>query len=501
MLNCSREESVDVTSTAVAGGAHAAARRGDRGELRRHGNLAQIAGANFYHRLREKFGRLSSVRSSSRRVGTLEAERAPRRWKRGCRPVPAVICVRHENPSATSSVSAAAARPRASRTARRSASTSYCSPAGAERPGHPAAARLGHLCLDAGEGEQAASLIAADHRLVVAVAVDQRAASDVRRGPSGRVASEQLVEHHRLGGEQALVLVVGHLLAQLVAEHLGAARLKHEHRDAGFDRLRERLEDVSKGALGECEHPEIVQRPSAAQVLVRHSTANPAASSTSTAALPASGSNRSVNVSGHSTTRWRPAARAAPGAAVVALLSANQSRKRLCLANFGISSAPARISSHQLDLAARSAARRWSPLTSQRPRRDLGPTPWQQAERIVVVVGGAWRSSGRGTRPCRSGCRPGPGSRWCTCTTGNRSSDSLTASSRQPSVTGSPLSISNSRRERPRVECRSSRVAWKLGHIVRLPRFRHLAIPEARPIAVANEPPSGNEMVFSSGGR
>jgi len=26
------------------------------------GHLAQVAGANFYHRLREKFGRLSSMR-------------------------------------------------------------------------------------------------------------------------------------------------------------------------------------------------------------------------------------------------------------------------------------------------------------------------------------------------------------------------------------------------------------------------------------------------------
>ncbi len=72
----------------------------------------------------------------------------------------------------------------------------------------------------------------------------------------------------------------------------------------------------------------------------------------------------------------------------------------------------------------------------------------------------------------------------------HRSSDSLTASSRQPSDTGSPFSISNSSRLRPRVEWRSSRVTWKLGHIVTLPRLRHFAIPKHRSIAVANEPPS-----------
>ena len=61
----------------------------------------------------------------------------------------------------------------------------------------------------------------------------------------------------------------------------------------------------------------------------------------------------------------------------------------------------------------------------------------------------------------------------------HRSSDSLTASSRQPSVIGSPLSISNSSRERPRVEWRSSRVTWKLGHMVRLPEVAALGHPEA----------------------
>lgn len=60
--NRSREESVDVT---VDGRPVCTLPPGEQIEARfvdAQGNLAQIAGANFYHRLREKFGRLSSIR-------------------------------------------------------------------------------------------------------------------------------------------------------------------------------------------------------------------------------------------------------------------------------------------------------------------------------------------------------------------------------------------------------------------------------------------------------
>ena len=62
VLNRSREESVDVTVDGrpvctLAPGEEIEARFADD-----QGHLAQVAGANFYHRLREKFGRLSSMR-------------------------------------------------------------------------------------------------------------------------------------------------------------------------------------------------------------------------------------------------------------------------------------------------------------------------------------------------------------------------------------------------------------------------------------------------------
>jgi NAD+ kinase len=62
VLNRSREESVDVT---VDGRPVCTLPPGEEIEasfVDGQGNLAQVPGANFYHRLREKFGRLSSVR-------------------------------------------------------------------------------------------------------------------------------------------------------------------------------------------------------------------------------------------------------------------------------------------------------------------------------------------------------------------------------------------------------------------------------------------------------
>jgi len=61
-----------------------------------------------------------------------------------------------------------------------------------------------------------------------------------------------------------------------------------------------------------------------------------------------------------------------------------------------------------------------------------------------------------------------------------RSSESRTASLRQPSSMIPPCSISYSARERPRVECSSSWVAMKLGHITPLPWRRHLPTPTQR---------------------
>src|SRR3954471_23833276 len=78
----------------------------------------------------------------------------------------------------------------------------------------------------------------------------------------------------------------------------------------------------------------------------------------------------------------------------------------------------------------------------------------------------------------------------------HRSRASLTSSERQPSLivpSTCPSSISKSRRDRPRVECRSSRVTWYDGQTTEPPSFsslRHLPTPTHRLAAALNEPPS-----------
>jgi NAD+ kinase len=60
--NRSREESVDVTVDGRPVCTLAPAEQIEARFVDDQGRLAQVAGANFYHRLREKFGRLSSIR-------------------------------------------------------------------------------------------------------------------------------------------------------------------------------------------------------------------------------------------------------------------------------------------------------------------------------------------------------------------------------------------------------------------------------------------------------
>ena len=62
VLNRSREESVDVTVDGRPVCTLAPGEEIEAGFVDGQGCLAQVPGANFYHRLREKFGRLSSVR-------------------------------------------------------------------------------------------------------------------------------------------------------------------------------------------------------------------------------------------------------------------------------------------------------------------------------------------------------------------------------------------------------------------------------------------------------
>ena len=75
----------------------------------------------------------------------------------------------------------------------------------------------------------------------------------------------------------------------------------------------------------------------------------------------------------------------------------------------------------------------------------------------------------------------------------HRSRASRTASLRHRSGSASPSSISQRRRARPRVEWRSSCVAWYVGHIAPPESRRHLPTPTHRARRSASEPPSAGK--------
>src|SRR5680860_250452 len=72
----------------------------------------------------------------------------------------------------------------------------------------------------------------------------------------------------------------------------------------------------------------------------------------------------------------------------------------------------------------------------------------------------------------------------------HRSSASCTSLDRQPLPLRFPSSISNNRRERPRVLCRSSLVARYDGHIPPPLSLRHAPTPTHRRIALPQSPSS-----------
>ena len=95
------------------------------------------------------------------------------------------------------------------------------------------------------------------------------------------------------------------------------------------------------------------------------------------------------------------------------------------------------------------------------------------------------RNSARGIRLCRWRRRRRRGNRSCSlCRRGRDRASALTSSLRQPSLNDSrPWVISQSRWARPRVECSSSRVTRKLGHITPPSSRRHLPTPTQRRVA------------------
>ena len=352
----------------------------------------------------------------------------------------------------------------------------------AERTGHPAAARVQHLDLEPGPGQQARARppIPIKRRLV-AMPVDERPATTPRWLPAITCRARAARRAERSGRRAGVRALVGHQLAELVAQHRGAAGLEHEHRHAGLDRLGDRVEKLAQRALGGCEHAEVVQRPAAAQSGRRQLDGEPGRVEHLHRGLPDIGLEQvreRVGPEQHSPRSPREAGRRCPS---------NQAPERL-MANRGALRSVATPSSRFPAGASRGVAERVG--QPRRARGDRSP-PRQPAEHVVVqraqaagvVVGEELRLVGghvdlHGTVS---------GAALAGQAQVERFLDRIVA---PPSVIGSPWSISNRSRARPRVLWRSSRVTWKLGHMVRLPRLRHLAIPKHRSTAVANDPSS-----------
>src|SRR5262249_39051388 len=117
--------------------------------------------------------------------------------------------------------------------------------------------------------QQAELGLHAHDRRVVAVRLDDRPTLQARRLPPGG-ADEELGEVERLLSEPARVVVVGEEAPELVAERRYAARLEADDGRAGADVVAERVEDLPQVALREAEHAVVVERPPAAEKLLRH---------------------------------------------------------------------------------------------------------------------------------------------------------------------------------------------------------------------------------------
>ena len=241
--------------------------------------------------------------------------RGPRRCGAARRPVPAAIWVRHEKPSATSSVSAGAARTCGQQELLADRHRDLVLLAGviAERAGHAAATGVRHLGVDAGAPEQVRTAL--------------------RSPPSGGSARGSAPGARRRGGSQSGAWrssssssmtvcgpAAGHARrgASACAARRGtptrsSARARAPARPSSIGS--DSASSVSRSVrLASVSMPKSYRGRPQQSRLRGSSTANPAASSTSDRGLAGmSGSNRSVNVSGQRTTRRPSTVAAATG--------------------------------------------------------------------------------------------------------------------------------------------------------------------------------------------
>ena len=133
--------------------------------------------------------------------------------------------------------------------------------------GHAAAAAVRALDIEAHLLEQLPKRLEARRRLLVTVAVHERAALELRRLVA--VAAQELGEVERLLAQALHVLVLRHELRCFVLQYRDAARLDADDRRAGADLLAKRTEHTFEVAPREVEHPVVVERPPATELRAR----------------------------------------------------------------------------------------------------------------------------------------------------------------------------------------------------------------------------------------
>jgi diadenosine tetraphosphatase ApaH/serine/threonine PP2A family protein phosphatase len=135
-----------------------------------------------------------------------------------------------------------------------------------EGAGHAAASRGGRLEIDANAAQEGFFGGHLHDRLVMAVAVEQGFAGELRERGEARVVLEEFAEQERLFAQGLGALVVREEIEEFVAENGDAAGLESDDRDSGFDLGFELVEDIEQETLGAVEHAEVVERASAAEI-------------------------------------------------------------------------------------------------------------------------------------------------------------------------------------------------------------------------------------------
>ena len=138
-----------------------------------------------------------------------------------------------------------------------------------ERTRHAAAARVRRIDFETRRGQKFQLGLHTKHRFLMAMAVHQGAQSGAGTGGLPLDALQVLGQRESLFCKAAGAFIVREELGELLPKHRDTTGLQSDHRSIAVDRCAEDLQDAVEGRFGRIEHPEIIVRAAAAQVLRR----------------------------------------------------------------------------------------------------------------------------------------------------------------------------------------------------------------------------------------